>query len=123
MMNVTDRQRKSCYNVVLQMLSATVLVLVLLGTASCTTAIYGQPFNVESGHPDRYVLKVYIGGFAGGQTADNKAKAEIDKFMASHDYKCTKSSTALTVGFHPTLNMRFSFSKQHNPLMVHDYRH
>lgn len=58
----------------------------LFAIQGCTTATYGQPFELEAAYPDRYVLKVYIGGFSGGETADNKAKSEIQKFMTGHGY-------------------------------------
>lgn len=67
------------------------VVLILVGLlAGCTTAIYGQPFTAYPKVPGTYSLRVYIGGFSGGDTADTRAKAAINQFMASHGYQSYK---------------------------------
>ncbi|KTC65317.1 Uncharacterised protein (plasmid) [Legionella adelaidensis] len=62
-----------------------ILGVLLIG---CTTATYLglQQDNI----PDQYKLKVYIGGFSGGQSADNTAQARFKEFMAKNNYTSYK---------------------------------
>jgi len=73
-------------NTKVKMLLTVILAAVLLlPLAACTTATYNG-FEKSNTHSDQYSLKVYIGGFAGGETADGKADVEIKKFMTENHY-------------------------------------
>ncbi len=50
-----------------------------------TTATYGQVFELRE-KPGQYAFKVYVGGFSGSKTADERAKVEIDQFMKKEGY-------------------------------------
>ncbi len=54
--------------------------------AACTTATYGQDFQPFGSQPDTYQIKIYVGGFSGTDTADDRAKQEIARFMQQHGY-------------------------------------
>lgn len=50
-----------------------------------STATYGQEFK-PADKPDRYSFRIYVGGFAGPKTADERAKEEIRGFMRKETY-------------------------------------
>jgi len=54
--------------------------------AACTTAIYGQSFLRDKQVSDQYRFKIYVGGFSGPDTADERARSEIKEFMAKERY-------------------------------------
>ena len=54
-----------------------------------TTATYGQEFERRES-PDQYAFKVYVGGFSGSKTADERAKVEIDQFMKKEGYTASE---------------------------------
>ena len=54
--------------------------------AACTTATYGQSFLRDEQVSDQYRFKVYVGGFSGPDTADERARSEIKEFMAKERY-------------------------------------
>jgi hypothetical protein len=54
--------------------------------SACTTAMYGQSLVQDQQIPDQYSFKVYVGGFSGPGTADNRAREEIAAFMAKEKY-------------------------------------
>jgi hypothetical protein len=60
------------------------IVLLLSG---CTTSTYGaQPLPVAD-QKDLFTLKVYTGGFAGEETADQAAWAELDQYQKANGYR------------------------------------
>lgn len=66
-----------------------VLIIILgacVSVSACTTAMYGQSLVQDQQIPDQYTFKVYVGGFSGPDTADNRAREEIAAFMAKTNY-------------------------------------
>lgn len=63
-----------------------IVVLMALFCSACTTSTYGQGLQMIPGSESEYLLKVYIGGFSGGETADKTAETEIKKFMNDTSY-------------------------------------
>jgi len=53
---------------------------------ACTTATYGQSFLRDEQISDQYRFKIYVGGFSGPDTADERARSEIKDFMAKERY-------------------------------------
>ena len=66
-----------------------IAIFFLLVLSGCTTATYNG-FVKDRQLGDQYSLKVYIGGFSGGETADDKADMEIKKFMKENKYSSYK---------------------------------
>jgi hypothetical protein len=50
------------------------------------TALYGQGFKPTDTR-DRYSIKVYVGGFAGPKTAEERVNQEIGIFCNENGYK------------------------------------
>ena len=61
------------------------------------TATYGRGF-IGSPDPDIFSLKVYVGGFAGPRTADDRAAQEISAFARTQNYRS-----------HRIIHRRYSF--------------
>ena len=51
-----------------------------------STAIYGKSFKKVSEN-NCYSIKIYTGGLAGRQTAQNRVEVEIDRFISDSKYK------------------------------------
>jgi len=58
----------------------------LLFISSCTTATYGRGFVKEPESTNQYSLRIYVGGFSDGKTADQRAQEEIKTFMSQQRY-------------------------------------
>ena len=65
---------------------ASFAVLTATLIAACTTATYGQSFLRDKQVSDQYRFKIYVGGFSGPDTADERARSEIKEFMAKERY-------------------------------------
>ena len=50
-----------------------------------STTSYGKGFRPAK-TPDEYLIKIYTGGSAGANAAEDKALIEIGKFMKSNSY-------------------------------------
>jgi len=61
-------------------------LIVAVLVIGCTTSMYGKGFVPDPSNPDQYTFKIYTGGFAGGETADNRAEKEIKEFMSNEGY-------------------------------------
>ena len=55
----------------------------------CTTAMYSQPAAISTTQ-NIYSFTIKTSGFAGGDTADQRATSEINAFMAANGYKTYK---------------------------------
>lgn len=67
-------------------ISAAFLLLAMLALVACTTSTFGKEFQAIPNTPYEYLLKVYIGGFSGGATADKTAEHEIRQFMTANNF-------------------------------------
>lgn len=55
--------------------------------SGCTTANYGiRPASVEN-QQDTYKFKVYVGGLAGPETADQSVAADLESYKINNGYK------------------------------------
>ncbi|MFZ2891177.1 hypothetical protein [Sulfuricurvum sp.] len=53
----------------------------------CTTANYGlKPTSVEN-QKDTYTFKVYVGGLAGPETADQSLAGDLESYKTKNGYK------------------------------------
>jgi hypothetical protein len=67
-------------------LTALALFLTTSMLVACTTSTYGTGLQAIPDIQNEYLLKVYIGGFSGGATADQTAEREIRQFLAENDF-------------------------------------
>ena len=58
----------------------------LLKKIFAATATYGQGFTKIS-LSDEYSIRIYVGGFAGPNTADERFNQELNKFLMENKYK------------------------------------
>lgn len=66
--------------------AAVAITVAMLTFTGCTTANYGSKPVVVGEEADTYKFKVYVGGFAGPETAFNSAKEDIAKFQKENHY-------------------------------------
>jgi len=67
-------------------LSAIFLIVITSMLMACTTSTYGKGLQAIPDTKSEYLLKVYIGGFSGGATADKTAEQEIREFMEQNHF-------------------------------------
>ena len=67
-------------------LSAIFLIVITSMLMACTTSTYGKGLQAIPDAKNEYLLKVYIGGFSGGATADKTAEQEIREFMEQNHF-------------------------------------
>lgn len=67
-------------------LSAVSVMMMVLMLSACTTSTYGRGLKAIPDTNNEYLLKIYIGGFSGGGTADEAAETEIREFMAENHF-------------------------------------
>jgi hypothetical protein len=70
---------------------ASILILFsALFLQACTTANYGlAPTNVQ-GRKDTLKFRMYVGGFSGGDTADNAVKPDIEAYQTKNGFRSYK---------------------------------
>lgn len=61
----------------------------LLKKIFAATATYGQGFTPISSSGD-YSIRIYVGGFAGPNTADERFNKELEKFLIEKNFKSYK---------------------------------
>lgn len=64
-----------------------IFISLFLLLSACTTSTYGKGLQYIPDTDNQYLLKVYIGGFSGGATADQSAEHEIRRFMAENGFE------------------------------------
>lgn len=63
------------------------MALAVILMSACTTATYGRKPEAVPGLPDTFSFPIYTGGFSGGDTADQRAEKELEKFKVANGYK------------------------------------
>lgn len=63
------------------------LSMLVVTLSACTTSSYGKGLQAIPGTDNEYLLKIYVGGFSGPDTATKAAEKEIGKFMAETDFE------------------------------------
>ena len=75
-------------NIMLRNLISIGLITISLAAFSgCTTASYGlKPTPIEN-QQDTYKFKLFVGGFAGGETSDQAVQQDIETYKTNNGYK------------------------------------
>lgn len=68
----------------------TLIALSVFFVTGCTTANYGLAPTAIQDQKDTFKFKIFVGGFSGGETADNAAKGDLETYQKNNGYKTYK---------------------------------